>query len=157
MPYDGDTFLAGLAVYVVLRNDKGQVFMLRRMNSSWKNGFYSLPAGRVEEGETFIDGAIREAHEEAGVTIKAEDLRLYGVISRKDEGKSPDWMDLFFEATKWEGEAHVHEKDKFDHGVWIHPKELNTINLIENQLDGLSDVDKPGISHRFADFTTSKQ
>ena len=157
MPYDGDTFLAGLAVYVVLRNDAGKVFALRRTNSSWKNGYYSLPAGRVEQKETFVQGAIREAYEESGVTVKAEDLRLYSVINRCDEGKYPDWVDLFFEATKWEGEAHVHEKDKFDHAVWLAPDQLNTVNLIENQLDGLKDIDKQGISHRFADFTMSKQ
>jgi len=152
VPYDGETFLAGLAVYVVLReNDK--FFALRRKNSSWKNGYYSLPAGRVEEKETFAEAAIREAYEESGVRIKPEDLRLYSVINRRKEKPDTDWLDMFFEATQWEGTPHIHEKDKFDHVGWFEKDQLNQLPLIENQLDGLSDIDKSGISYRFVDLT----
>lgn len=152
MPYDGDTFLAGLAVYVVLRNDKNEVFLLRRTNSAWKNGYYSLPAGRVEEGETFINGAIREAHEEAGVIVAPEDLFLYAVINRRDTGKAPDWVDLFYTAKAWQGEACAYETEKFDHGDWFSLDGLPS-NLIENQRDGLQELDNRAIAHHYIDYT----
>ena len=151
MPYDGDTFLAGLAVYVVLKNDKDEVFLLRRINSAWKNGYYSLPAGRVEEGETFIEGAIREAHEEAGVTVAADDLSLYAVINRRDTGQYADWIDLFYNAEKWQGEASAFETDKFDHGAWF-PLNALPENIIENQRDGLSELGAKTIAHKFIDY-----
>ena len=151
MPYDGDTFLAGLAVYVVLKNDKDEVFLLRRINSSWKNGYYSLPAGRVEEGETFLQGAIRETHEEAGVAVKEQDLDLYAVINRKDTGKYPDWIDLFYKARSFRGEAHAHETGKFDHGAWF-PLDALPDNIIENQRDGLRSLNTNKISHQFIEY-----
>ena len=136
MPYNDDTFVAGLAVYTALQNEEGKVFLLRRINSKWRNGYYSLPAGRVEQGETFIEGAVREAEEEAGVSVKPEDLKLYAVINRHDDGPHPDWVDVFYKTQVWQGEAHAHETDKFDHGDWFALDDLPD-NIIENQRDGL--------------------
>jgi 8-oxo-dGTP pyrophosphatase MutT (NUDIX family) len=63
-----------LAVYVLLRRGD-EVFCILRAHTGWMDGKYGLPAGRVEKGESFMQAALREAHEEAGVVIQRQDLK----------------------------------------------------------------------------------
>lgn len=46
-----------------------------------RRGFWAIPAGFLECGETPAQGAARELNEETGLEISAEELRLYGVGS----------------------------------------------------------------------------
>ena len=55
---------------VVVR--RGQRFLLtqeQKYGSTW-----SLPGGRVEPGESLIDAAIREVHEETGVPVRIDGI-----------------------------------------------------------------------------------
>jgi ADP-ribose pyrophosphatase YjhB (NUDIX family) len=50
-----------------------QVLLCRR-NIEPRHGFWTLPAGFMELGETMAEGAIRETVEEAGANIELQDL-----------------------------------------------------------------------------------
>jgi ADP-ribose pyrophosphatase YjhB (NUDIX family) len=89
------------------------------------DNFYGLPSGRVEWDEPFIEGAIREAKEEVGVDIKPEDLRHAITVHRRSP--DTDWVDIYFEANKWEGEPFNAEPDKHGELAW-----LDLDNLPEN-------------------------
>lgn len=56
---------------VVLIGD-GKVALVRRVNV--QGTYYVFPGGGVEAGETVRDAAIREAHEELGMTVRLGDL-----------------------------------------------------------------------------------
>ncbi|HYC25622.1 MAG TPA: NUDIX hydrolase [Roseiarcus sp.] len=58
------TLAVSLAVF-----REGRVLIARRARAPLK-GLYSLPGGRVELGETLQDAALREVHEEVGVTAE---------------------------------------------------------------------------------------
>ena len=60
------------ASYIVLMRDN-QVMLLKRFNTGYEDGKYSLIAGHVDEGETFTQCIIREAKEESGILLKPED------------------------------------------------------------------------------------
>lgn len=51
----------------VVVNEKGQILVVNQHGTSW-----SLPKGHIHEGESRVHAAIREIHEESGIT----DLRL---------------------------------------------------------------------------------
>ncbi len=59
----------------------GGIVLIRRTNSPYQ-GFYALPGGFVEVGETVEDAAKREAKEETGLDITL--LKLIGVYSKPD-------------------------------------------------------------------------
>ena len=68
----------------VLFIEGSKILMLQRKNTGFWDGYYSLPAGHLEEGETAIESTVREAKEEVGVDIKKSDLEFAHVIHRFD-------------------------------------------------------------------------
>jgi len=59
----------------------GGVVLIRRENPPYQ-GFYALPGGFVEVGETVEEAAKREAKEETGLEIRL--LKLVGIYSKPD-------------------------------------------------------------------------
>ena len=68
-----------VAVYLFLFRD-GQVLMLRRHNTGYEDGSYSVIAGHVERDERITQALVREALEEAGVRLYEEDIRFLHVM-----------------------------------------------------------------------------
>lgn len=66
---------AAVAVCVVQRPD-GQlsVLVMKRAYRGRNAGQWALPGGRVEEGETARAAAVRELHEELGLTAETDDV-----------------------------------------------------------------------------------
>jgi len=107
------------ASYLVLIKDN-KILLLRRFNTGYEDGKYSLPAGHVDEGETFTQCVIREAKEEAGIILRPEDLEVAHVMQRKHEGReNNERVDVFFTAKKWEGKIENKEADKCDDLSWF--------------------------------------
>jgi 8-oxo-dGTP diphosphatase len=118
-----DTARPYLACFVILRKDNKVAFILRS-NTDWMNGYYGLPAGKVEEHESAAAGAVREAFEETGVTVKATALHPIHVSHRWASDDTFAWIDVLFEATIWEGEPFNAEPDKHSDLAWLDPKNL---------------------------------
>ena len=112
-----DTATPFIACFVVLRKGSKVGFVLRK-NTGWMDGFYGLPAGKVEKGESYSAGAVREAKEEAGIVIDVSDL-IYTHTMHRHSSNEMDWVDVYFEATKWEGEPHNAEPEKAEEFAWL--------------------------------------
>lgn len=67
--YVNPKIVAGAVVF----NAKGEVLMCRRAIEP-RSGFWTLPAGFMEQGESVQEAAIRETWEEARAVITIEDL-----------------------------------------------------------------------------------
>ena len=95
----------------------GQILLLRRFNTGYEDGNYSVVAGHVDAGETVTQAAIREANEEVGVTLEPADIQIVHVMNRKSEDER---IDFFMTVRQWTGEIANKESDKCDELAW-HP------------------------------------
>lgn len=136
MPKD-DKYKLVPASYVILRNGK-QVLLLRRANTGYEDGKYSMIAGHVEDGETFTDTAIREGLEEAGIRIYPEDLKVAHIMQRRS-GTSPleQRIDVFFIADSWVGKIVNNEPHKCAELDWFDSDNLpaNIIPYVKHVLE----------------------
>jgi len=106
-----------------------QILMLRRFNTGYADGQYSLPAGHLDGGETVLAAAAREAGEEVGVRLEAEHIRFSSVMHRLD---GEERVDFFVDVQKWNGEPVNAEPEKCDDVRWVNMEDLpsNTIPYI---------------------------
>jgi 8-oxo-dGTP diphosphatase len=92
------TFALIPAAYVVLRRDR-QVVLLRRANTAYRDGWWALPAGHVEPGESCPAAAVRELAEETGVVLDPDVLRPLCTQHRSAPGGAIEQrVDFYFEA-----------------------------------------------------------
>jgi 8-oxo-dGTP diphosphatase len=104
-----------VAVHMFFIQD-GKTLLLRRYNTGYQDGQYSVVAGHVEIGETVTQAAVRETAEEAGVTISPGDIEVVHVMNRKAEDER---VDFFVRVHAWNGVISNHEPGKCDHLDWF--------------------------------------
>lgn len=125
-----------LASHVILK-ENGLVAFVLRENTSWMNSHYGLPSGKVERQESCQKAAVREALEEAGVVLKEKDLKFVHAMHRISSKEDSEWMYVYFEVKKWEGEAYNAEPHLHSELVWLDPKDLpeNIIPSVRHMLE----------------------
>ncbi len=101
------------ATHLVLIRDDREILLLRRFNTGFQDGNYSLPAGHVEPGELPLAASVREAQEEIGLALRPEDLRMSHIVH------TPTRAHFFFTVLRWKGEPVNCEPDKCDHLDWF--------------------------------------
>jgi ADP-ribose pyrophosphatase YjhB (NUDIX family) len=131
-----------IACFVLLQKEN-KIAMVLRKNTGWMDGYYGLPAGKVEYSEPYAVGAVREAKEEAGVDIDLKDMRFVHIAHRHGENEEEimEWVDVYFEADKWAGEPFNAEEDKSERLDWL---DLNNLpeNIVPPQRDALLHIAK---------------
>ena len=115
------------AVYGILRKDN-KVFLMRRFNTGYRDGFLTLPAGHIEKDELPRETMLRELREEIGIICNPESIIGVHAMHRMS-GSDRTYVDYYFEISNYEGEPENKEPGKCDQIGWYDEK-----NLPENTL-----------------------
>ncbi len=114
------------AVYMLLE-DRDRVLLVRRCNTGWQDGNYSVPSGHIHEGETPTEAMIREAREEINLILYSDQLCCAHILYRAKNDGSGDRLDICFrvqyDALRM-GEVKNNEPDKCDAIAWFMKDEL---------------------------------
>ncbi len=103
------------AVYLILQKED-KILLLRRFNTGWQDGKYTLLAGHVDGNDSIAATMAREAKEEAGISINPEDLR---VVHTMHQIGDKEYIDFYLTTERWEGEPTILESDKCDDMQWF--------------------------------------
>ena len=123
------------AVYLVLVRDS-RILLLRRSNTGYEDGNYSMVAGHLEDNETLTQATIREAREEAGIDVRADDLEIAHVMHRRTPGEDVR-IEVFMRTKEWQNEPKNMEPDKCDDLGWFQIGDLpaNVVPYIRQAID----------------------
>lgn len=117
------------AAFALVRNSLSQILLVRRAD----DGYWELPGGRVEVGETASAAAVREVAEETGVAITVTGLA--GVYS--DPGHVlayPNGEGIYQQlAVCFHAVAPVHavqpDQDETSAAAWFDPEHLTQLGM----------------------------
>jgi 8-oxo-dGTP pyrophosphatase MutT (NUDIX family) len=109
-----DRFQVVPASYLFLRRGEDVLLQLREGTGFMDGHWAAAAAGHVEEGESVLEAACREALEELGVVIRPEELTPLTAMHRTQGNHAAidERVDFFFECRAWEGEPSLLEADK---------------------------------------------
>ena len=75
------------AVRAIIENEKVQILLIRRSHSNYGNGFWCLPGGKVDAGETVEESLDREILEEIGIPCSSKEFLFYQDSLPFEKGK----------------------------------------------------------------------
>ena len=122
------------AAYVLLTDQHQRVLLAYRRGTGYMDEHWAAgAAGHVEADESIHAAAVREAHEELGVRIRAQHLMPLTVLHRSaGNGQSIDErIDIFFAVRTWTGTPAIQEPHKAADLGWF----------------GLDDLPEPVVPH----------
>ena len=110
-----------LNVYVVLKNEKEEILLLKRHNGIWE-----FPGGGVEWGEHPFNSAKREAEEETGLKVELEGILCVtsATFEKKDIQKHAVYI-----VYQGSGSGEVILSGEHKDFKWIPPKEMEDHKL----------------------------
>lgn len=123
-------FSVPVSVHLLLIREN-KILLMRRKDTGFADGFYSMPAGKLEPKESVENAIIREVKEEINIDIKNETLKAIQVMNRN--GIDRERIDYFFTVDRWNGEIKNNEPNKCDDLKWFDIDDLpeNTIPYIK--------------------------
>lgn len=109
-------FSVPVSVHMLLIKEN-KILLMRRKDTGFADGFYSMPAGKLEPKESVENAIIREVKEEINIDIKNETLKTIQVMNRN--GIDRERIDYFFTVDRWNGEIKNNEPNKCDDLKWF--------------------------------------
>ena len=129
---------------IIFDSTRHQVLLLKRAD----NGWWCLPGGSMNAGESVSEACVREVAEETGLQVRIK--RLVGIysdphrITEYDDGNSYQFVSLALEVEPVEGEIMI-SAESTDYG-YFPTGELGKIQLLEPQREQIEHALKEQIA-----------
>ncbi len=114
MAQDRDRF--PVVVHVLVRRGTS-VALLRRAHTGFMDGYYALPGGHQQQGESVSQAARRECREELGIEPDA----LAPVCVLPYRSGEHQGINFVFACSEYRGQVHIAEPELFDELIWVAP------------------------------------
>lgn len=121
MKKDRERFLS--SIYLIIKDDNGDILLQRRQGTKLWKGFLALPAGHLDVGENVYEAAIREAKEELDIDISVNNISDTFVVNRRNKTLEP-YFDVYFVLNGYKGNIKINEPDKCSMLKWVNINDL---------------------------------
>jgi len=119
----------------VFNEDKVLCIKYKNTNNKYLDNYIDIPGGKIEPGESAVDGAIREVQEETGCTIK--DIELVGNLNI-------EYKEKLFIMKVYKASVEINSlkrNENTDEAIWLNREEIKNYDwklpsmYLTNQLD----------------------
>lgn len=127
-----ESFTPDIRVASVLVRVGGDILLLQR-NGGSSDDAWGPPAGKIDPGETPVEAAVRELHEETGIVTSVEFLsEAHDPMPVRHGARSILFFAFFLDlATKPEVRLEAREHQDF---IWVSPSQaLEDIRLVDDE------------------------
>ncbi len=111
-----------------VRDDAGRLLLIHKLD----NGFWALPGGGMEIGESVADAAVREVAEETGMTVEITGLvGIYtdpGHVMAYDDGEVRQEFSVCFHASVLAGEPRE-DGSETKEVRWVEPADVGALSI----------------------------
>lgn len=110
-----------VAAVIVHDQDTDQVLLLQRaQGAKFAALHWDLPVGKANKGEAITTTAIRELHEETGLSVNPDNLKIAGIIHGAWGVEAPNgFLTVVFATHRWVGEPTNAEPHKHAQVTWF--------------------------------------
>ena len=124
-----DRFTTRVAVFVIVRNEKGEMLLQQRGPGKYLAGYWDFPSGHNELGESLQTTSIRELKEEVDLDGRPEDLKLVHIDQYFIE---VEYINFVFSLNAWSGTPRIGEPNSCSSIAWFAPNTLpgNCVNVV---------------------------
>lgn len=119
----------------IIWNKKQKILLLQRGETKTFQGYWQVPEGKLEEGESPIQALKREMQEELEIEIDEPELVLVTQSELEAKGMKYLAIRLIFKVSSKTTEitlSHEHSAYK-----WLNPEEIKTLNLLPGTLEAI--------------------
>jgi 8-oxo-dGTP diphosphatase len=122
---DNKSHIPKVAVRAIIKNAIGKILVLKRANTSYGNGSWNLPGGKIDYLQTAVDAVNREIEEET--SLKSGRARfLFYMDNLPSESSDLHFVTLFFECI-CTGEVNIN--DESNQYQWIDRIDIESLDL----------------------------
>ncbi len=125
------------AIYMIIKNEKGEILFQRRCGSKLWPNFLGLPAGHVDKGEDVYQALVREAREELNIDINVKNIEDTFVVNRINKNLKP-YYDVYFVIKNYKGIIKINEPNKCQELKWV---------LLDNMPDDVIEFEKIALTN----------
>lgn len=113
-------------VKVIVRNDRGEMLLLRRSEYDTHAGYWETPGGGVNEKEYLCDAALREVEEESGLKVSGVTPIYVDRFQLSDDNTCEKFLVHFYNLNINSDSCTVDLSDNPDHDahIWFKGYEL---------------------------------
>jgi 8-oxo-dGTP pyrophosphatase MutT (NUDIX family) len=116
--------LVASAAHLFMFDADGRLLVIRRNTTGYLDGYWSVPAGHIDAGETAAQACAREALEEVGLRMDPARLR-FELVQQKTAADGEARIDFFFSCDLRPGdEPTVAAPREVDRVAWAPPGDL---------------------------------
>lgn len=114
MKHGKDFIGVGIGGFIV--NDKNELLLLKRKKPP-EAGYWNIPGGRVEFGETLEKAVAREVKEETDLDVEV--LSVLGFVNHIIKEENAHWVAIHFLCRIIDGQVKITEPEKHESIEWF--------------------------------------